>query len=317
MLDPLPDGLPLRAIDLPLTHVSTEHERRPTRAVDLNELLAPHQQDIEEAERWQPHVRKALRTGAYDQALPWLPETVFDGFSFDQAAKTWYGSVVRNPLAERFNLRGDAPDYHHELLAKIASSQWRWGVERDWNALVDFARGLPRFDLSDVGLDVTLDWTTGYNERGYSRHTRTYLDGALGYLIRREGRHVATLGISLARDRWLLVQQVQLKEAKGNRWLFRLPSPLLDLVIERLDRAFPELRLALADGGDLASMIANNYNAGEGPDEEEQERIARRYQRRLGGFRRRGWTRINKLRFHALHRRSAEIDLEGSGQRAA
>src|SRR3546814_1923886 len=74
------------------------------------------------------------------------------------------------------------------------------------------------------------------------KHSRTPLDGVFAYLVQYKGEHVMTLGFSLINDRQILLQQVQLKNRTGNRWLFRFPENRLEFIIDRSEEHTSELQ---------------------------------------------------------------------------
>jgi hypothetical protein len=137
---------------------------------------------------------------------------------------------------------------------------WRWGCgDRSWNEVVDAYNGIRNFSLGVDGFELRLDFTTWFNYRGYSRESRTFLDGVFGFLVYYKGEHVMTLGFSFARDRRLLVQQVQLTKRKGNRFLFKLPANRVEWILQRFGEAFPNHVLCIADGGDIANSHLKSY----------------------------------------------------------
>ncbi len=148
------------------------------------------------------------------------------------------------------------------LYRKVVSSMWRWGVGRPrWSEVVDAYEGIRGFDLGHPDFEVRLDHTTGYNECGYSEHSRTFLDGVFGYLVHYRGEHVMTLGFSVMAGRRLLLQQVQTKSRRGNRWLFKLPRNYLEHVVDRFAAAFPRHRIHLVDGADVVGKSLRQYRA--------------------------------------------------------
>src|SRR3546814_5464994 len=142
----------------------------------------------------------------------------------------WSSDVCSSDLSASRNFDSkthDAFDANpsHELLRKIKSSIWRWSLnDKSRNEVVDAYAAIRSFDLGIEGLEVTLDYTNGYNEQGMGKHSRTPLDGVFAYLVQYKGEHVMTLGFSIINDRQILLQQVQLKNRTGNRWLFRFPE---------------------------------------------------------------------------------------------
>ncbi|MBN9452229.1 MAG: hypothetical protein J0I42_09785 [Bosea sp.] len=149
------------------------------------------------------------------------------------------------------------------LIQKVGSSMWRWGCGRGgWNETVDAYEGIRSFEIGHPAFEATFDHSTGYNERGYSEHSRTFLDGALAFLVHYKGEHVLTVGFSLMAGRRLLLQQVQAKSRTGNRWMFKLPRNLTEHVLDRLAAAFPNHALFVADGGDLIGETLASYRRG-------------------------------------------------------
>jgi hypothetical protein len=148
------------------------------------------------------------------------------------------------------------------LLDKITSSMWRWGCIRSgWNEFVDAYEGIRSFDLGLDGFEVRLDHATYHNECGWSKHSRTFLDGAFAYLVYHRGEHVMTIGFSLAGNNRLLIQQVQMKKQRGNRWLFRWPTNRLEHIIDRFRVAFPATDIYVVDGGSVGAKNLNSYLA--------------------------------------------------------
>jgi hypothetical protein len=146
------------------------------------------------------------------------------------------------------------------VVDKIVSSAWRWGYGKmGWNEMVDCHRGLRTFRFAIEGSTITIDHATGCNEMGSAQHSRIFLDGSFGFLVHIGGIHAMTIGFSFARDRTLLVQQVQLARRKGNRWLYRLPNSRMAHVLDGMAKAFPQHRLMLADGDQVALRNLESY----------------------------------------------------------
>lgn len=151
---------------------------------------------------------------------------------------------------------------------------------------MDAYEGIRNFEMGIDGFELTLDCTTGYNEKGYSRETRTYLDGVFGFLVHWKSKHVMTIGFSIADNRRILLQQVQAKSKTGNRWMFKLPANRMEFIIDRLSQAFPLHQILIADGADYAKRSLTEYTeamdrrlpqlakASEAQDSEETERLA-------------------------------------------
>lgn len=224
--------------------------RKPLKSFDLAERLG---------ERVSDWVRDRYGEAGADLAdiAHSIPMEVYKLLTVDELCKVRFAS--------RFMMDGSVEDAFKEdprlsIFRKIVSSMWRWGVGRgDWNEIVDVYEGIRKFDLGHPDLEARLDHSTSFNECGYAEHSRTFLDGVFGFLVHHKGRHVMTLGFSVMSGRRLLLQQVQLKDRKGNRWLFKLPRNYLEHVVDRFQASFPRHTLFLVDGRQITSKSLNSY----------------------------------------------------------
>lgn len=235
-----------------LRKVPAHHDSKPGRSFDLGERLGGR------VVEW---VRDRYDGEGPDLAsiAHRIPMQVYDLLTKDELCKIRASSVLMMDESVEEAFRTDPLLSLHR---KIASSMWRWGVGRGgWNETVDAFEGIRGFSFGHPDFEVTLDHTTGYNECGYSEHSRTFLDGVFGYLVHHRGEHVMTLGFSLMKGRRLLLQQVQLKSRRGNRWLFKLPRNYLEHVIDRFAEAFPRHRIHLVDGADVVGKSLGQYRA--------------------------------------------------------
>lgn len=154
-------------------------------------------------------------------------------------------------------------DPRYEIVHKIVNSMWRWGAgRRVWNEVVDAYDAIRRFTVPIEGMEVRLDYTTSYNERGRARHSNTFLDGVFAFLLYYRGEHVMTLGFSIMKGRKLLIQQVQLRKRKGNRWLFKLPQHRMEFFLKLFRESFPDHHFYIADGGEVVGTSLNSYRRG-------------------------------------------------------
>ena len=151
-------------------------------------------------------------------------------------------------------------DPKYRIVHKIQSSMWRWGHKKvKWNELVHVYNSIRSFSLDREGFSVRLDYTTSVNECGRSEYSRTYLDGVFAYLVYYKGKHVMTLGFSVAAGKKLLIQQIQLKQPQGNRWLFKLPPNYTEYVIDCFAKAFPNYKLYIVEGASLVAKYLKDY----------------------------------------------------------
>ena len=188
-----------------------------------------------------------------------LPLDCLADFSFDELCKLKYSSQIMMDSTVYDLFERHANDYR--VVEKIRSSMWRWGCGRNaWNEVADAYNGIRNFSLGlGPEFEIRLDYTTGNNPFGYSEHTHLFLDGVFGFLVYFRGTHVLTIGFSVMAGRILLLQQVQLKNARGNRFLYRFPTPHLPYIITRMKAAFARHALHLIDGQDLVKKTEGDY----------------------------------------------------------
>lgn len=189
-----------------------------------------------------------------------LPLTIMRRLSFDELCKAKFSTIymMERTVDEQFRV-----DPQHAVVNKIENSMWRWGFwKAEWNEIVDAYDGVRDFSLDLEDFTITIDYTTGFNERGYSQFTRTFLDGVFAFLVHYKDEHVMTIGFSFADSRKILIQQVQLVKRRGNRFLFKFPKNRLEYVIDRFFVAFPAFRLYVADGEQIAKTSLRSYQQG-------------------------------------------------------
>lgn len=248
-------GIPLTdyAADA-LTAVDARFDQDPAKSIDLEARLGARVADWVRRDR-------GLEAGADILTVAHaIPMRILERLTRDEICKIRHSStyILETSVEDAFKADGTL-----RLYDKIRNSMWRWGVGRGgWGETVDAFRGISRFDLGHDAFTLTLDMTTGCNERGYSEHSRTFLDGVFGYLVHYKGEHVMTIGFSVMDGRRLLIQQIQAKSRTGNRWLFKLPRDLVGHVVDRFAAAFPAHDLHIVDGGDLMGGTIENYNRG-------------------------------------------------------
>lgn len=242
-------GYPLSMFSEDLSKVQLIDEEHPSRSFDVMAALG---EDV---------VNHYESYYSSEDLLGRIPARILQArLTFDQLCKVHYGRTIMMDSSVE-DLYKDEPTY--AVVRKIGNSMWRWGCGSGvWNEVVEAYDGIKQFDLGIEGFEVRLDFTTGYNERGYSRESRTFLDGVFGFLIYYKGEHVMTLGFSVMEGRKLLVQQVQLTKRKGNRFLFKLPENRVEFFLQCFAKAFPSYKLCIADGADIARINLNSYKRG-------------------------------------------------------
>jgi len=177
------------------------------------------------------------------------------------------------------------------ILAKVKSSIWRYGCLSSYRVLVRYFNHLKTLTVRDPGFEVRLTWSSYFNEFGPSVHIRgekpLFLDGPFGVLIYYRGKHVLTIGIALTR--WgVFISQVQLREKKGNRWLYHLDRPYLEWAIQVIADAFQGVKIWLVEGTSNVKAIRASYGKQPcGMTPEAETRISNFYDQSLRDFTRR------------------------------
>ena len=179
-------------------------------------------------------------------------------FSFDEFCKLVHSSefMMSNCVESLFKTKAQ-----YEIVRKIRSSLWRWGCNRGtWNEIVDAYDNIRNFSLGDLdNFEVRLDYSTSYNECGWSKYARIFIDGVFAFYLYHKNQHVLTIGFSIAGDRKVLIQQVQSPQQKNNRGLYKLPRNRMEFVIGLFAKNFPGYKLYSIEGGSLIENIINNY----------------------------------------------------------
>lgn len=191
-----------------------------------------------------------------------LSQDALSGFTFDDLCKLKFSSSIMMDASVR-TLFETEPS--HEVVQKIQSSLWRLSMfGEDWNQIVAAYEAIPQFHLNELGpdFDLRLDFTTGYNERGYSKFSRTFLDGVFAYLLYYRGEHVMTIGFSFLKGNQVVITQIQQVKRRGNRFLFAFPSSRSEFIIRRFNEVFLQHQLGVVDGDSLVDRIMRDYSFG-------------------------------------------------------
>jgi len=280
-----------------LSYVSNEFSEHPEQTINLFEKFAPYQNEIIE-ERWPHSFESWDRLYRVSHYLPLKP--YFDQFTFEDLAKYKFGSVVESAVGRFFErhrvYQGGDEDIEHippepfEFVYKLKNSLHHYGrYLSNWNLLVDAYYAIPSFNFGN-NFETRFDHSSYFNYWGTAQHVYDtlakksegmswtakekfyeenilYLDGVFGYLIHLNGKHVLTIGFSLA-DGKILLSQIQLRNIKGNRWLYKLPTNLLNYVVDRLYTHFSKFNLDiyLVSGESLAKRIATIHTGTKLPD---------------------------------------------------
>lgn len=270
-VEPFPRGLPpaLAVPLLPNAKVGDLGDPVVPDAVKAKVLEAAKDEIADRWERW------------FDWHQHWhyLEPQYFTDLTADEKVQLWQSSIVMSELGEHLK---DQPETR--LFDRVRLSLWHYGWPRDYNESVRWYELVRTFDFGD-GFETFIDYPHGWSGYGYSEHTKTYLDGDLAYLVHYKGKHVLTIGFSVCRH-GVLIQQVQAKTKKGNRWMFKLGGSLLDVAVNKLVAHFG-LPAWVIDGDSLGQKIRRSY--GRHADKfspEDEARVAAFYDGPLTKYRR-------------------------------
>lgn len=259
-------GINLRSLKGELQSVSTVFADQPILVIERVESKLEFCRDYIESE---------FDAFSFQNDYHRLPLGALRNFSFDELCKLNYSSIfMMNKTVRR--LFETQPNY--EVTWKIKNSMWRWGSGKGtWNEVVDVWNGLRQFRLG-LGPDfhIRLDYTTGPNQFGRSKYSRTFIDGVFAFLVYYKRKHVMTIGFSIVEGRRVLIQQVQLKQQSGNRWLYKFPQNRMEFVIDCFVTHFPGFTFCVIDGESLAEKTIADYERGL---QRARERVERNRQR--------------------------------------
>lgn len=243
-------GLSLKTFRLDLHGVEPNSDDPSKTIVDWDQKLRPCRKEIEDWFGKSFEVSKKY----YNLPLEYLAE-----FSFDELCKLHYSSIImmHQTVTKLFEKSAQ-----HEIIRKIQNCMWRWSVSKGtWNEIVDAYENIRRFKLIDhPDFELRLDYTTGCNEFGYSKFLYTFIDGVFAFLVYYKGRHIMTIGFSIMDRRRVLIQQVQLAQRTGNRWLFKFPyMNQVEFIIDLFRKNFPGYGLYVVDGEMLVDKTLRDY----------------------------------------------------------
>lgn len=207
-------------------------------------------------------------------------------FTHDELVSLWHGCIFASKLDDHL-------EEHEALIWKVRHSLWRYGGSTDYQRFVACHNGLTRIAVDLPDFDVRITHTRSINTAAWAEHGRDnpiYLDASFGVLLYYRGKHVMTIGFALSKY-GVLVAQVQLREKRGNRFLYKLPMPYLDFALDLLARAFPDDTLYLVTGKSTTAAIRAAY--GKNADKlavETAERVEHFYDQPLAAYARTGKT---------------------------
>jgi hypothetical protein len=176
-------------------------------------------------------------------------------FTRDERARMWHDEVIDSKLNQHI-------EEQEPLLWKTQHALWRYGESRDYSRFVTCYNHIADLSIDLPGFAIRLTHTRYCNTAAWAAHGREspiYLDASFGALLHYRGVHVMTIGFAPSAD-GILVAQAQLRERTGNRFLYRLPAPHLDVALDLVARAFPGDDLYLVTGESTVAAIRRAYH---------------------------------------------------------
>ena len=212
-------------------------------------------------------------------------------FSFDELVYLSLNCFISDNFWRDLETVTHSPRF---LVYKVQRAMARaWGSP-EYTELKVALDGIGRLLETDLGpaFELRLTWTHWDQRYSYSCHgdalgKELYLDAPLGLLLFHRGVHVLTVGFNPTPD-GCSIAQVQLRQKKGNRWLFSVPGGVhfLDWVLGWFAAAWAGGSLYLATGSSCVEAIRKEAGKAYTLEEEAATRIRALYDRPLAGYER-------------------------------
>ena len=181
-------------------------------------------------------------------------ELLSQAFTREELICLWHSCIFSSELDEYM-------EKHEPVVWKVRHSLWRYGCSQDYNRFAACYNGLSRLVADLPDFDIRLTYTRSINTAAWAEHGREnpiYLDASFGALLYYKGNHVMTIGFACS-EYGILVAQVQLRQKRGNRFLYKLPEPYMDFALALVKRAFPDDDLYLVTGASTVKGIRAAY----------------------------------------------------------
>ena len=286
-----PQGLPLSHLKDELVMPGPDEDPNKPTIAQLPKLL--------NAKRVKNYIQATHDDFNWDDHNHRLPIECFAEFTTDEKIRVIHNNIFMSELGEEME---NNVEFNH--FNKLRLAFWHWGSTKSYAHFVEAYNSIRSFDFGMEGFETYLDHSTSCNERGYANfHRNVYLDAELGFMIYHQGEHVLTIGFSPSKV-GVLLAQVQCATPKGNRWLFKLKTTLLEHVVNRFKIAFPGKDLYLINGQSLAEYTRNNYQSYAPeltPSEEVLQAFAKSYRVPIPGMRRTKTYNRRGVFFKKLH----------------
>lgn len=295
-------------VGMSLDHLSLKYPVQETSIKSFDEFN--EQVDISDPKRYDEKSVKYIKeyydlapftdekyTQDWNDAFLRLPfEIIERSFTLDEIYQYYWYSVIMSEVSEEF----DRNPYLFPLY-KIKSSFWRSCYKLDdYNLGVQTYHQLKNFDLGLDDFEVKLDFSRYFNERGRSRFTETQLDSTMAYLIYYKGKHVLTLGFTPS-CHGILLNQVQMKSKKGNRWAFKLPEDYFEFFIKKFCESWNGIDVHFITPQSAAELNYDSYGKDQKPSKDQLNYIRKTYSKELTTIKRQDDEKIGSLNYTLIN----------------
>lgn len=265
ILEPLLNSLIEQSNLDDITH--TIDDKSPIMDLDVESLIEkvkPKKKffDSYNKKRWE-EIESKIRVKDYSDGLvdDWIKRRLYKNFTSNELAKIIYTSVYTQADRGKF-LEEHNPTLW--MIHKITSSYWRTSyTSNNWNQIVDSYNSIKNFDLNKKDFSIKLDTTSYFNEKGYSRFSRTFLDGVFSFVIHYKNKPVMNVSFSVSVDKkgnnLIQLSQFQCINNKGNRWIYKFGHDYVEQITKMFITQFPNHKIQLRKADNLESEIRTSY----------------------------------------------------------
>ena len=265
ILEPLLNSLIEQSNLDEITH--TIDEKSPIMDLDVESLIEkvkPKRKffDSYAKKQWED-IESKIRVKDYSDGLvdDWIKRRLYKNFTSNELAKIIYTSAYTQADRGKF-LEEHNPTLW--MIHKIKSSYWRTSYTSDnWNQIVDSYNSIKNFDLNKKDFSIKLDTTSYFNEKGYSRFSRTFLDGVFSFVVHYKNKPVMDVSFSVSNDKkgnnLIQLSQFQCINNKGNRWIYKFGHDYVEQITKMFIEQFPNHKIQLRKADNLETEIRTSY----------------------------------------------------------
>lgn len=306
-------GVPLDSLldpGLVLQPVPEDLATIPTKSFSIKDRLLPY---LKPSDKGYGTSLEKLSHQELMQIASNLPlEPYFNDFTYEELLKFMFGGAVETAVHRAFKRRFEFPEDFEiqmpevmEYSYKLMNSIYQLGpLHASWNKFAAAFNAIPSLNLGSQ-FELRFDHTRVPLRIGWAQHVEhqvrsrvsspdyssyfaenmLYLDGIFAYLVYLEGKHVLTIGFSVGEGR-ILINQIQPRRPKGNRWIYQLNRDLFSYILDRMYQHFSAygLELCLISANSLAKIIQYEHDGKLDP--QILARVVQNYSRPLDGYRR-------------------------------